>query len=255
MKISALASGSSGNCFFIENKGEGILIDAGISCKQIVERLEILGKSPQNIKGIFITHEHSDHIKGTDVFARNFNVPIFATKKTVKENFLCSNEDLVKAILPDETIKLCGMDIEAFSKVHKAIEPVSYNICNGKRISIITDAGHVCENIISNVKNADFLCLESNYDLEMLENGPYPYYLKKWIKSDNGHLSNMQAALCVLEHGSPKLKNVMLSHISQNNNTPKKAFETFRDLIKERRDLKPLISISERFAPTELFKV
>jgi phosphoribosyl 1,2-cyclic phosphodiesterase len=255
MEICALASGSSGNCFYIRNDKSAVLIDAGKSAKQIVARLEKINQNPRLIKGIFLTHEHSDHIKGVDVFARAFNIPIYATKSMIHSNFLCSNEKLIKEMGNNEVITLGGMKIEAFSKSHKAVDPVSFNIFNGKKISIITDVGYPCKNIISNVSDSDFLCLESNYDTEMLESGPYPYYLKKWIKGNDGHLSNLQASLCVLEHGTPKLKNVILSHISQNNNTPEKAFETFRDLIKERKDLKPKVSVSERFEPTKLFKL
>lgn len=254
MELSVLSSGSSGNCFFIENKGRSILVDAGISCKQIVERMNIIGKFPERIEAIFVTHEHSDHIKGIDVFARTFNVPIFATKKTAESGFLCSNEKLINYISNKETIKVAGLSIEAFSKSHKASDPVSFNINNSKRISIITDAGFCCPNIISSVKDSDFLCLESNHDELMLEEGPYPYFLKKWIKSDIGHLSNMQASLCVLEHAPAKMKGLVLSHLSETNNTPKIALKSF-NLLKERSDLHPKIFVSQRDVPTKIFNV
>jgi len=256
MEICALASGSSGNCFYLGNrKDSGILIDAGITCKQIVERLAKIGKKPDKIKAIFITHEHSDHIRGADVFARNFRVPIFATKKTIKGRFLCSNENLINPIKNNETLQAAGLQIEAFSKSHLAEDPVSYNIINHKRVSVITDVGHACKNVISNVADSDFLFLESNYDELMLKNSFYPPHTKAWIKSDEGHLSNTQAGLCVLEHGSKKLKNVVLSHISINNNTENIAFNTFSSLIKERKDLSPKVSCSSREMPTRLFRL
>ena len=257
MEICALASGSSGNCFYISNKNGAILVDAGISARQICERLEIIGKNTESVKGIFVTHEHSDHIKGIDVFARNFNVPIFATKKTINNSFLCSDKRLVNAIKNNETIKFNGMEITAFPKSHEAVDPIGFSIYNNKKISVITDAGRTCKNITENVADSDFLCLESNHDVPMLENGPYPWHLKKWIKSDTGHLSNMQASLCVLEHGNKKLKHVMLSHLSQTNNTPDIALDTFNTLIKERSDLKNKlgVSISMREMPTKVFKI
>ena len=255
MEVAALASGSSGNCFYIENNGKAILIDAGISSKQIVERMKMLRKNPEKVRGIFITHEHSDHIKGVDVFARHFRVPIYVNKKTAKNGFICSNKDLIKCIKNDEVVKIAGLNVEAFSKSHNAADPVSYNVWNGKKVSIITDVGYGCENVIANVSDSDFLFMESNHDEIMLERGPYPYFLKQWIKSDIGHLSNMQSALCVLEHAPSKLKHVVLSHLSKINNTEKLALETFHHLLKERKDLNPKISISTREMPTSLFKL
>jgi len=257
MRVCALASGSSGNCFYVENEksDKAILIDAGISCKQIELRLNSIGKNTDNIRAIFLTHEHSDHIKGVDVFARKFNVPIFATKKTCSR-FICKKEELIHNIKNNENVKFGKMEINAFSKVHLAGEPVSYNfIENDKKLSIITDAGHACKNIIENVSTSDFLCLESNYDEKMLEEGFYPWPTKKWIKSDEGHLSNVQSAACVLENSSRKLKHVMLSHISANNNTPEIALKTHNYFMSQRKDIKPEISVSVRQFATPLFMV
>ncbi|MBU2523002.1 MAG: MBL fold metallo-hydrolase [Nanoarchaeota archaeon] len=255
MEVAALASGSSGNCFYVENNGKGILIDAGISSKQIVDRMHLLKKNPEKVRGIFITHEHSDHIRGADVFARHFRVPIFVTKKTAKAAKICSNVDLIKYIKNNETMEVGGMKVEAFSKSHKAADPVSYNVWNGKKVSIITDLGYGCENVISHISDSDFLFMESNHDEIRLERGPYPYFIKEWIKSDTGHLSNLQAALCVLEHGSPKLKHIVLSHLSKTNNTEKLAMETFDHLLKQRKDLNLKVSLSMREKPTSLFKL
>jgi phosphoribosyl 1,2-cyclic phosphodiesterase len=255
MEVSALASGSSGNCFYVENEKAAVLIDAGISSKQIVNRLAMINREPKKIKGIFITHEHSDHIRGADVFARQFRIPIYVTRKTAKARMICSNKDLLKYIKNDETVELRGMKVEAFKKSHNASDPVSFNVWNGKKVSIITDVGYGCENVISNISDSDFLCLESNHDEIMLERGPYPYFLKQWIKGDKGHLSNMQAALCVLEHSNSRLKHIMLSHLSKMNNTEKLALETFHHLLKERKDLNPKITVSTREKPTQLFKV
>jgi len=255
MELSVLSSGSSGNCFYIENDKNAVLIDCGISCKQIVERLGVINKKPENIKAVFITHEHSDHIKGVDVFARNFNVPVFATKKLINEKFLCSKSELINELSLNETNSIGNMEIEAFSKSHKAIEPVFFTISNGKKISVITDAGFACNNIIKHVSDSDCLCLESNHDLKMLEEGPYPWHLKKWIKSNIGHLSNNQASLCVLEHAPHRLKNIVLSHLSETNNAPELAHRTFSSLIKERKDLTPKVIVSSRFMPTSVLRV
>jgi len=184
MEVCALTSGSSGNCFYIENAGNAILVDAGITAKKVCEKLDIIGKKPESIKGIFLSHEHIDHTRGIDVLARKFNIPVFATEKTVKNNFICSNQNLINYINKKDNVRIGGMEVEAFSKSHGAIDPISFTISNGKRVSVITDVGHACKNVCSNVSDADFLFLESNHDLNMLEKGPYPYYLKRQISSD-----------------------------------------------------------------------
>ena len=231
-----------------------MLIDAGISCKQIVDRLSYLGEDPKKIKGIFLTHEHSDHIKGADVFARTFNIPIFATIGTIQNSFLCSKKELIQEINNQDLIKLAGMEIESFAKPHDASDPVSFAIRNGKMISILTDIGHASKNVINAVKDSDFLVMETNHDLKMLKEGPYPYFLKRRIESEIGHFSNLHSGLCVLEHANSKLKNLMLAHLSEVNNTPGLALNTVNKLIKERIDLNPQIHLSSKKS-TPLFSL
>ncbi len=254
MKVAALASGSNGNCFYINNGDSSVIVDSGISCKRVVDRLNYLGESPEKIKGIFVTHEHNDHVKGVDVLARKYNIPIFATRGTIKNSFLCSNQELINEIKNDEIVKLAGLEIEAFSKPHDASDPVSFAIRNGKMISILTDIGHASKNVINAVKDSDFLVIETNHDLKMLQEGPYPYFLKRRIEGEIGHFSNFNSAACVLEHSNNRLKNVMLAHLSEINNTPLLAFDTFNKLMKERIDLNPKISLSLK-GPTNLFKI
>jgi len=253
MEAVALASGSSGNCFYVSNSKKSVLVDVGISCRQIEERLAKIGKKASKIDGIFITHEHGDHVKGADVLARKYNIPIYGTKKTLARG-LCQDKDLLNPIKNDETVKLGKMQVEAFSKCHDGGDPVSYSLFNDKRVSVITDVGHCCQNVIDMVSNSRILFLESNHSLDMLESGNYPYHVKRRVKSDKGHLSNYNSALCVLEHGDRKLKNIILSHLSENNNRPEIALESFK-LLKERKDLRPEISVSNKYIPTRLFKI
>lgn len=263
MRICALASGSSGNCFYVENenhnnKKNSILIDAGISCKQISERLMSIGKTPEQVKALFITHEHSDHIKGADVFSRKFNIPVFVSRKVADSRPITKNPDLITPIKSDETLKMIGLEISAFSKSHLALDPVSYSILDANKqkiLSVITDAGYACENIQEKVSNSNFLCFESNYDEKMLDEGFYPWPTKKWIKSNEGHLSNTQSASCIIEHATKKLKHLMLSHISQNNNTPELALSTHTYFLKQRLDIKPQLTVSLREFPTSVFRV
>jgi phosphoribosyl 1,2-cyclic phosphodiesterase len=254
MKIAALASGSDGNCFYINNGDSSVIVDSGISCKRVIHRLNYLGEDPSKIKGIFVTHEHTDHVKGVDVLARKLNIPVFATRGTINNCFLCSDKKLINEINNHDLVKLAGLEVEAFSKPHDAADPVSFAIRNGKMISILTDIGHASKNVIGAVKDSDFLIMETNHDLKMLQEGPYPYSLKRRIDSEIGHFSNFNSAACVLEHSNSKLKNVMLAHLSEINNTPLLAFNTFNNMMKERVDLNPRLSLSLK-GPTSLLKV
>ncbi|MEK6927116.1 MAG: MBL fold metallo-hydrolase, partial [Nanoarchaeota archaeon] len=170
MKVTAIASGSSGNCFYVENEKSAVLIDTGISAKKINLRMNELKLNPRKIKGIFLTHEHVDHIRGTDVFARQLNIPIYATNGTAKNGFLCSNEELINVIGKNENINIGGLEVEAFEKNHKANEPVSFSIKEkNKVVSVITDVGVACKNVNERIGMSNFLFLESNYDPKMLE--------------------------------------------------------------------------------------
>ncbi|PIN90002.1 MBL fold metallo-hydrolase [Candidatus Pacearchaeota archaeon CG10_big_fil_rev_8_21_14_0_10_32_14] len=256
MKVSALSSGSSGNCFYIEKNDSAILVDIGISAKRVEERLNLLNCQVEKIKGIFITHEHTDHIIGVDVFSRRYNIPIFATKGTITNGHLCSNRNLINPIKNNDIVDIGEFEIEAFKKSHKAADPVSYSISDKNKVAcVITDAGYACENIHDKISKSDFLFIESNHDIKMLENGGYPAFLKKWVKSDLGHLSNNQAALAVLEHGHRRLKHIVLSHISKTNNSPDVAMNTFGNLLRERSDLNTNLSVSLDNSPTRLFNV
>jgi len=257
LEFSAISSGSSGNCFYVRNSdtNSAVLIDAGVSMKKVEERLAKVNRNIGEIKAIFITHEHSDHIAGADVLSRHLNIPVYATKKTFESRFICDDK-YQNSIRRDETVVIGGMNVEAFKKTHGAADPVSFNVIkDNKKISIITDAGMACDNIITNISESNLLCLESNHDLEMLKNGKYPQFLKEWIASDTGHLSNRQSALAVLENATNKLKKVVLSHLSAHNNTPRDALDTFKELIKHRHDLNPQVMVSTRFEQTPIFKV
>ena len=205
MEFCALASGSSGNCFFVKEGNDSILVDAGISAKRIVKELEKIKQKPESIKALFVTHEHIDHIRGIDVFSRNHKIPVYATKKTA--DFLSVNDDFLNIIRNNESIKIGKLNIQAFQKSHDGVDPVSYVMeSKDKILPVITDIGFACKNVIEHVSCADSVILESNHDIEMLKNGPYPSFLKHRILSEKGHLSNYDAALLLLEHGKSKMK-------------------------------------------------
>jgi len=254
-EVSVLASGSSGNCVYIGTDKAEILIDAGISCRQICLRLETIGKSIQNIQGIFITHEHTDHVRGVGVLARRYGIPVFLNKGTFEHCAIPIEHSRI--IKTDSELDFCGLQILPFSKSHDAHDPVSYLIKNGnKKVSVITDIGFCCDNVKHSIKECDLIVLEANHDREMLHNGPYPPYLKKRIAGDRGHLCNHDAAVAILEHGNKYLRYALLSHLSLHNNTPECALQTFTSIVQQRSDLKHLQTLlSFRDAPTELIRL
>lgn len=240
----SLASGSNGNSYFIKTGDQSFLVDAGISTKQICQRLEQIGHSITDINSIFISHEHTDHIRGLNILAKKYNTKIYMTQKTFENSNININPNLIHFIKADDTITIENTTIRSFSKCHDALDPCSYSfIYDNKKVSIITDIGIACSNVINNIKDSDAIFLESNYDENMLLTSPYPAYLKQRIHGDNGHLSNYHAGLLIMEHASPRLKYIFLSHLSENNNRPELALNTFKEVIKQRQDLKHLDTI------------
>jgi len=247
LKIASIASGSNGNCYYLETGEEAVLIDAGISAKQISERMTRLGLSVSKLRGVFISHEHSDHIRGLDVFSRKHAIPVFMTRKTYASYGKTISESLLNFFSPGEPVTLGKIRVHSFLKFHDAAEPCSFSVSSEHiTVAVMTDIGLRCKNVIDHIRNADAVFLESNYDDQMLATGPYPAYLKRRITSDVGHLSNTQAALLTMEHASARLKHIFLSHLSANNNTPELALSTFIQFTKRRSDLKLDVMIASR---------
>lgn len=245
--MASIASGSNGNCYYVENDDDAVLIDAGVSTKQIVERMARLGLSLSKLRGVFISHEHTDHIRGIDVFSRKHAVPVFMTQKTHASSGCFIKDNPVSFFSPGKPVQMGSIRVHPFLKSHDAIEPCGFSVSSGSsRVAVLTDVGLHCENVIEHIRNADALFLESNYDDQMLKTGPYPVYLKKRIASDRGHLSNTQAGMLTLEYATTRLKHVFLSHLSANNNTPELALATFRRITNERSELKLEVRIASR---------
>jgi phosphoribosyl 1,2-cyclic phosphodiesterase len=245
--MASIASGSNGNCYYVENDDDAVLIDAGVSTKQIVERMARLGLSVSKLRGVFISHEHTDHIRGIDVFSRKHAVPVFMTQKTHASSGCFIKDNPVSFFSPGKPVQLSNIRVHPFLKSHDAIEPCGFSVSSGSsRVAVLTDVGLHCENVIEHIRNADALFLESNYDDQMLKTGSYPVHLKKRIASDRGHLSNTQAGMITLEYATTRLKHVFLSHLSANNNTPELALATFRRITNERSELKLEVRIASR---------
>ena len=237
MIFCSLYSGSSGNSIFVGNDNTKLLIDAGLPGKKIDEALKAIDQKPSDIDGIFVTHEHSDHIKGVGVLSRKYNIPIYANQDTwiaMESSIGKVKEENIKIIAKRSNIKIKDMDIKCFNIPHDAVSPMGYTLhSEGKRVSIATDFGTFTEEIKSNIKDSDVILLESNHDVEMLKFGPYPYNLKRRILSEIGHLSNEDCGSAILQIlNSNKRKKIILGHLSNTNNYPDLAYQTVLSVLK-----------------------
>ena len=232
MRICSIASGSSGNCTYIGGEHTNFLVDTGISKKRIEEGLKELDVKGEELDGIFITHEHVDHIQGLGVFSRKYGIPIYATPGTIRgiQNYSGLGkmpEGLLNEIRADEPFAMKDTMIRPFRISHDANEPTGFRFEEkGKAVAVATDLGIYDEYIIRNLSNLDAVLLEANHDIHMLEVGGYPYYLKQRVMGNKGHLSNETAGrlLCRLLHD--RLQAVFLGHLSQENNYEALAYET-----------------------------
>lgn len=237
----SLASGSNGNCYYFKSGRNEVLVDCGISLRKIETRLNLLGSNLDNINAIFLTHEHTDHISGiknaTQAFVKNYNIPVFTTEGTatgLPQNKFLKNR--ITHITHDDKIKIGNMQIKAFEKPHDAKEPVSFTISTNEKIaSVLTDIGCVTDTVKHNIKKSDVLFMEANYDIDMLKKGKYPHFLKARIAGENGHLSNIESGITLLEHAN-NAKNIFLSHLSINNNNEELAFRTIDHFLSQRKD-------------------
>jgi len=230
----SIASGSSGNCIYAGTDTTHILIDTGISGKRTEEGLAGLDLSLHDIDGIFITHEHADHIQGLGVISRKYQIPIYCTEGT-KRGVLADrrvgdiDEALFQVVRADRKYSVKDMTVTPIHISHDAAEPVAYKISHGRQKgAVVTDLGAYNDYIVENLKEMDILFLEANHDVNMLQVGSYPYPLKQRILGERGHLSNEASGklLCRILHDN--VKAVVLSHLSKENNLPELAYETVR---------------------------
>ncbi|HET6245079.1 MAG: MBL fold metallo-hydrolase [Bacteroidetes bacterium] len=249
--ISSLNSGSNGNCYYIGNEKEAILVDAGISCRETEKRMARLGLSMEKVKAIFISHEHSDHIRGLKVLSKKHRLAVFITPPTLKSSKLILDLELVQTFKAYEPVAIGGLSITAFPKYHDASDPHSFIVSgNGVNIGVITDVGASCKHVIQNFKLCNAAFLEANYDVEMLEKGRYPLNLKRRISGGRGHLSNKQALAILMKHKPKFMSHLFLSHLSQDNNCPKLVNELF---VKHAPKLQ--VVVASRYKETDVYKI
>jgi len=236
-RFCSLFSSSSGNCTYIASASTGILIDCGVSAKRIENALKSREIAPKFLKGIFVTHEHRDHISGIKIFASRYNIPVFSTEGTLLE---MEKSDILTGKFNADVISYNGMEIgdifiKPFKTPHDTPESCGYTLKmpDERKISVTTDIGHITDEITRNITGSDLILLESNHDIGMLQNGPYPYLLKRRILSDYGHLCNEKCAETVVNLLKTGTSRFFLGHLSEQNNLPDLAFQTAFNALTE----------------------
>ncbi len=233
-RLITLFSSSSGNCTLITNNDTKILVDAGVSMAKITTSLSKVNTEPSEIDAVLITHEHSDHISGLNVFCKKHSPHIYANSKTlekIRENIIASS-DFLHPVDIGKPFPVGSMTVKAFSTPHDSISSVGYVIeSDGKKYGVATDTGTITQSMLSSLASCEAVLIEANHDEDMLKSGPYPYYLKKRILSDKGHLSNDKCAWFATQLAIWGTKKIMLGHLSEKNNTSELAYETVGKML------------------------
>ena len=248
MRVKVLSSGSKGNTTYIECDNTKILIDIGNSCKYVVNKLKEFGIDGKDIDAVLITHTHSDHIKGLKVFANKFNPLIYVTKEMLSDLGYIDNYKVIS----DTSFKIKDIQIDVIKTSHDAPGSVGYIITgNDKSIVYITDTGYINNKYFDMLKNKEVYIMESNHDIEMLNNGPYPFRLRQRILSDKGHLSNYDSSRYISSFIGNKTRCVVLAHLSEENNTEDLAYNTLMERLNDNNQSVDKIIIAKQDEDTE----
>ena len=264
LRFQSFGSGSSGNCYFIGNTDHGILIDAGIGVRTIRKCLREIGLDLDKIWGIFITHNHADHIKSVGVLGEKHHIPVYSTKlvhEAIEKSYWVSSK-LVgsrRVIEKLETVTIGDFNITSFPVSHDSVDSVGYTIeYKGRKFIFVTDLGHIDEVVAQQIVQADYILLESNYDEQMLREGNYPIQLQNRITAPTGHLSNDQAGWFLAENYREHWKHIFLCHLSRENNFPELAYATVSNYL-ESKSISVGVDVQlitlDRFLPSELFEL
>ncbi len=248
--IASLNSGSNGNCYYVGNENEAVLIDLGISCREAEIRMKKIGLAMKKVKAIFVSHEHTDHIKGVSTMAHKYSLPVYITAETSKTGTRLIKH-LLRPFKADQSIEVGELQIVAFTKHHDAIDPHSFIIRSKETtVGVITDIGIVCNQVQHYFKQCNAVFLESNYDELMLQNGRYPQILKDRITGGKGHISNKEAFELFINHRSPNLSHLLLAHLSKENNAPEIVQELFAQHAGN-----TLVTVASRYEASEVYKI
>jgi phosphoribosyl 1,2-cyclic phosphodiesterase len=259
-QTSVLASGSKGNAIFVRTESTSILIDCGLSAKKVLSLLQYLHLNEFSLQAIVISHEHRDHISGAGILSRRLNIPIYISRKTfligqyqigqlTKEPYYFEN---------GEIFEIGDIVIDTFMSSHDVVDGSNFILMKSddttRKLGIATDLGFSTRLMLQKFKQSSSVILESNHDEEMLLNGPYPWHLKQRVKSREGHLSNMQAVGVITQILHPGLKNIILAHISEQNNKPEIAFNCMSNYLKMMNHDSQLL-VSNQYEPTPLIDI
>jgi phosphoribosyl 1,2-cyclic phosphodiesterase len=255
MKVISLQSGSSGNSIYIESNGTRLLLDAGITGKQAQLRLEMFGRDIRDVDAVIISHDHSDHARYLGVYQRKFQLPVCVTPRTLDaaaRHCQLGRLSDIRHFGGGDTLQFGPVAVHTIRTPHDGADGVAFVVDDGeKRVGVLTDLGHVFDELPEAVATLDAVVLESNYDPAMLDVGPYPEFLRRRIRGRGGHLSNQDAARLVAESAGTRLKWVCLAHLSEENNHPQLARQTHADVVGDRFP----IHVASRREPTGEFEV
>ena len=259
MKLYTIASGSSGNCVYVEAADTHILIDAGVTAKRIEDGLAAQGTALSQLDAILITHEHIDHVRGIEVLTKKYAIPVYGTKESLRGFAATSKqaerlERLFCFVTPGDTFYINDIEVSTFATSHDAGNPIGYTfVSGGHKIGMATDLGCYNDTIIEKLATSEVLYLEANYDLNMLMAGSYPYRLKLRIAGEKGHLSNEMSSELIVKLLHPHLQHVVIAHMSKENNYAELAYETIRQAVYDnwKWDVSPpMITVANRDIPT-----
>lgn len=249
--VASLNSGSNGNCYYIGNEEDAILVDAGISCRETEKRMKRLELSLAKVRAVFVTHEHSDHIMGVRMLVKKHKVPVYITPRTRANGRLYISPHLVNTFIAYQPVYIGSLKITAFPTFHDAADPHNFVISgNDVKVGVFTDIGVACPHVISQFSQCNAAFLEANYDEVMLETGRYSLQLKNRIRGGKGHLSNHQALTLFKKYRPPFMSHLFLAHLSHDNNSPQIVEDTFRPVANETK-----IVIATRYQETSIYHI
>lgn len=258
-RFCSLASGSSGNCQYIESKDARVLLDAGLSGKRVQALLDSIDVEPNSIDGILVTHEHGDHIKGVGILSRRFDIPIYANSGTwegMEKSIGNIADKNIKLIKSNTDFEINDLGVSCFDVSHDAREPLSYSFYSkNKKVSVLTDTGEYNESIKYNLRDSDLLVVESNHDPDLLRVGGYPQFLKERVLSSRGHLSNEDAGNLIKQIKLNESSKVILGHLSGENNFPELAYQTVQNILVEAGMGQLIPELTYRDRPTKVYNL
>lgn len=259
LRFFSMGSGSSGNCYYIGTAEYGILIDAGVGVRTIKKELKANGLALENIWGIFITHDHTDHIKSVGSLGEKSHIPVYLTAemhKGIDRNYHVAERlnSCCRHYSKGDIITVRDFTIQSFPVSHDATDSVGYTVCYGNQCFVFaTDLGYISKDVADQIARANYLVIETNYDETMLKNGPYPYPLKERVRSFTGHLCNDHTARFLADNYHSGLTHIFLCHLSKENNTPEVAYNTVNGALKEKGITVDLLHPLERTQSSEMY--